>query len=155
MKRQQPRSVTNAVWFLVGLVVLSGLTALLTVLLRDELVRSWTLGHPDTGTVQPPQFIPVAIVLFFVFAALAGVLLMFLLDGHSWARVALTGFALFLAVTTLAGLRADPPPLFLVVSALAVVLEVGLLACLWHRDTGAYIRGAWLASHPESTDPGA
>jgi hypothetical protein len=39
MSRHQPRSLTNAILAVWGLVALSGLTALLTVVLRDELVR--------------------------------------------------------------------------------------------------------------------
>jgi hypothetical protein len=147
MSRQQPRSVSGATWTLGGLVALSGLTALLTVFMRDDLVRAWATGHPDETGVKPPSFVPVAIVLFVVFALLAGVLLVFFRHGHNWARLSLTGLVAFMAIATLAGLRTGPPALFLVVSLVAVVLDVALLFFLWHRDTSAYIRNAWLASH--------
>ena len=152
MSRHQPRSLTNAILVLSGLVALSGLTALLTVVLRDELVRRWNLDHPTTGTVQPPDFVPVAIVLFVVFALLAGVLVMFVRDGHNWARLSLSALVVFMSVATLAGLRTDPPPLFLVLAVLSVVLDLALLFFLWHRDTGTYVRGAWLASHGDPAD---
>ena len=147
MSRQQPGSVTSATRLLWGLVALSGLTALLTAIMRADLVRVWASGHPDaSGSVEPPQFVPVAIVLFVVFAALAGVLVMFFRDGHGWARLALSGLVAFMAVGTLSGLRAQPPALFLVLSWVSVGLDVALLVCLWHKDTSTYIRGAWLAS---------
>jgi predicted membrane channel-forming protein YqfA (hemolysin III family) len=94
----------------------------------------------------------VAIVLFIVFAALAGVLVMFVRDAHSWARISLSVLVAFMAVATLAGLRTDPPVLFLVLALASAVLDAALLFFLWHRDTSTYIRGAWLASHGSSTD---
>jgi hypothetical protein len=152
MSRHQPRSLTNAILAVWGLVALSGLTALLTLVLRGELVRRWEAGRQDVGTIQPPDFVPVAIVLFIVFAALAGVLVMFVRDGHSWARISLSVLVVFMAVSTLAGLRTDPPVLFLVLALASAVLDAALLFFLWHRDTSTYIRGAWLASHGSSTD---
>ena len=147
MSRHQPRSLTVAIRVVWGLVALSGLTALLTVVRRDELISRWAAGRQDVSSVQPPEFVPVAIVLFIVFAALAAVLVMFVRDGHSWARLSLTVLVVFMAVSTLAGLRTDPPMLFLALSLVALVLDVVLLVFLWHRDTSTYIRGAWLASH--------
>ena len=147
MSRQQPGSVTRATWVLLGLVALNGLTAVLTFVMRDDLVRSWASGRVDTGTVQPPEFVPVAIVLFFVFAAIAGVLVAFLRGGHNWARLSLTGLVAFMGLATLAGLRTNPPALFLVLSIVSVVLDLALLFFLWHRDTNAYIRGVWLETH--------
>jgi len=144
MTRQQPRSVSGVTWFLGGLVLLSGLTALLTVLYRDDLVRSWEAGHRDvSGALEPPAFVPVAIVLFIVFALLAAVLLSFLRSGHAWARLALSGLAVFMAVVTLAGLRSDPPALFLVLPVVWVALDVALLVCLWLPGTSAYLNGSW------------
>lgn len=151
MSRQQPGSVTNAVRLLVGLVALSGLTAVLTIVFRDELIRVWANGQRDTGSVKPLDFVPVVIVLFVVFAALAGVLVMFIRDGHNWARLSLSALVVFTAVGSLAGLRTSPPTLFVVLSALSIVLGLLLLVFLWHRDTNAYIRGAWLASRPDSS----
>lgn len=153
MIRQQPQSVTNAVRVLLGQVALSGLTAVLTVVFKDELVDSWASGRDELSTtVQPPAFVPVAIVLFFVFAGLTGVLIAFFREGHNWARLSLTALVAFMAVATLAGLRTSPPTLFLVLSLLTVVLDVALLFFMWHRDTSRYIRGAWLATHsPESS----
>ena len=151
MGRQRPGSVTNAVRVLVGLVVLTGLTAVLTVVLRGDLVASWASGHPhSTGSVRPPDFVPVAVVLFFVFAALAGVLVMFFLGGHNWARLSLSALVVFLGVGALAGLRAGPPPLFMGLAGVAVLLGVVLLGCLWHPGTSAYLRRAARPEAPGS-----
>jgi len=155
MSRQLPGSVTRATWVLLGLVALSALTAVLTVVMRDDLVRSWADGRVDTGTVRPPEFVPVAIVLFFVFAALAGVLIAFLRGGHNWARLSLTGLVAFMGLATLAGLRTNPPVLFLALSVVSVALDLALLFFVWHRDTNAYIRGVWLASHRDRSDRSA
>ena len=146
MSRQLPRSVSGATWVLGGLVALGGLTALLAVLMRDDLVSAWAAGHPDESGVKPPSFVPVAIVLFVVFALLAGVLALFFRAGHHWARLALTGLVVFMAVATLAGLRTGVPPLFLLICLVSVVLDLAVLFFLWHRDTSAYIRNAGLAA---------
>ncbi len=153
--RQEPASLTRAVRLLLALVGVSGLTALLTVVFHEELVRVWGVGHADTGSVRPPAFVPVAIVLFCVFAALTGVLTVFIRAGHNWARLSLSALLVFMVLGTLAGLRIDPPVLFVVLSALSIVLELVLLFFLWHRDTGAYIRGARLTSDTEANGPTA
>ncbi|NYD41456.1 hypothetical protein [Nocardioides panaciterrulae] len=155
MRRQQPRSISGAIGVLAAMVVLSGLTALLTVVYRDRLVRSWETGHPDVGgALQPPAFVPVAIVLFCVFALLAGVLVSFLRGGHPWARLALSGLSIFMAVVSLAGLRSDPPTLFLVLPVVWVALDLALLVCLWLPATSAYVNGSW-ESDPAPTRPSA
>ncbi|MGZ4445072.1 MAG: hypothetical protein ACXVEC_00090 [Nocardioides sp.] len=152
MGRHQPKSVTNAVRVLGALVGLTGLVAVLTMVFKDDLVRSWAADNPDlSSSVEPPAFVPVAVVLFVVFAALAGVLVAFVRDGHHWARLSLTALVAFMGVATLASLRTSPPTLFLVLSGVSVLLDLALLACLWHPDTGAYIRGTWLVEHPEES----
>jgi hypothetical protein len=133
----------------VGLVALSGLTALLTVVLRDELISRWEAGRQDIGSVQPPEFVPVAIVLFVVFSALAGVLVMFVRDGHGWARLSLSVWWCS-GGRHAAGLRTDPPVLFLVLALVSSRGGRGPALLPVQRDTSTYIRGAWLASHEGS-----
>ncbi len=153
MGRQQPGSVTMAVRALLGLVALSGLTAVLTIVLHDRLVESWSSGHTSiTDTVRPPAFIPVAIVLFLVLAGLIGVLVVFFLERHNWARLSLAGLVVFMAVGALTGLRIDPPLPFVILVWVSVALSVVLLVTLWHKDTNAYLRGADLAARPGSSD---
>lgn len=142
MQRQRPGSVIVSTRALMGLVALSGLTAVLAIVLRADLAQSWREGHPSaTESVQPPAFVPVAVVLFIVFAALAGVLVAFFLDRHNWARLSLVALVVFMAVGALTGLQTDPPVVFAVLSWISVVIDAVLLAGLWHKDTGAYLRG--------------
>ncbi|WP_372729356.1 hypothetical protein [Nocardioides sp.] len=149
MGRQRPRSVTWVVGALWGIVALSGLNALLTVVLHEDLVRSWESGHPSiTETVQPPAFVPVAIVLFLTFAALIWVLIAFLLTGHNWARLSLGVLVVFVALGSLSGLRTDLPVAFEVLLWVSLVLDVVVLVLLWHRDTSAYLRGVEPAARP-------
>jgi hypothetical protein len=80
---------------------------------------------------------------------------MFVRDGHGWARLSLSVLVVFMGVATLAGLRTDPPVLFLVLALVFLVLDAVLLFFLWQRDTSTYIRGAWLASHENSAGSSA
>jgi hypothetical protein len=141
MSQQRPRSVMVAIWLLVALVALTGISALLSVVLEEELIDTWTVGQSSSGSVEPPSFVPVAIVLFIVLALLAGVLLMFFREGLNWARIALTCLVVFMGIATLAGLRTHPPVLFWVLSLAALGLDVALLGCLWHRQTRAFCAG--------------
>lgn len=163
MGRQRPTSVTNAIRTQVAVIVVSGLTALLTVFRRDELVLAWAEGNPTArGVVEEgglsalyeseialPAFAPVAIVFFVTFALLAAVLLVFFRAGHPSARWSLTALAVFLLLSMVALYRQDPPALFLVLAAISAVLNLLLLRLLWHSDTSAYLRGAELAEQRE------
>lgn len=165
MRRQRPDSLTNAIRTVVSLVLLTGLGAVLTAVFRDRLVRSWAEGHRtaremlaeggigafDGSSVTPPAFVPVAIVLFIVFAALTGVLVVFLIEGHNWARLSLSALVLFLGFGTLAGMQSGPPLLFVVLAWISLVLDAVLLFFLWRRDTSAYMHGSWLGAQPDSS----
>jgi len=138
-----------------GLVLLGLLTTVLTVVLRDDLLRSWAEGRPDLrrvlatqglqaikdGAVRPPAFVPVAAVLFVVVSLLIWMLLVFFANGYNWARLSLTALLFFAAVTTVAGIRTDPPAVFVVLSVASMVIEVVAVAYLWHPDTNRFISG--------------
>lgn len=145
MGRQRPASATNVIWAQAALVLVSALTTVLTVVQREELTRVWSDGQP-AGT-QPPAFAPVSIVLFFTFALLAWILVVFFKDGHPSARYALTGLALFHVFSMLVLCLQGPPVLFVVLSVLSAVIGLVLLVFLWHRDTTAFLRGVELAAH--------
>ncbi len=147
MIRQRPRSVMAAIWLIGGIVALTGLSAVLTRVFEDQFIEAWADGRTDLGSVEPPSFAPVAIVMFIVFALLAGVFVMFFRDGNGWARVLLTVLVVVMGIEMLAGLWAGPPALFLVLAVVALLLELATLVCLWHRDTSEFLRGARLASH--------
>jgi hypothetical protein len=55
--------------------------------------------------------------------------------------VLLSALVVFMAVAALAGLRIDPPALFVGVSWLWLVVDVAALVALWRKDTRAYTAG--------------
>jgi O-antigen/teichoic acid export membrane protein len=145
MGRQRPESVTSAIRAQLALIGVGALTTLLTVVQRGELDRSWAVRHP-TG-IDPPAFVPVAVVLFITFSLLAGVLVMFFRGGHASARIALTVLAGFLLLAMTAVLRLDPPVLFTVLAVVSALLDLVLIYFLWHKDTSEFVRGAAIAAH--------
>jgi hypothetical protein len=163
MSAEQPVSMTRAQQLLAVLVALGAVVTVLIVVLRDQLIRSWAQGRPDTrkvlrtrgleavknGEVHVPAFIPVALVLFVVVALLIWVLSAFLRGGYGWARVALTVTLFFLAVGTIGGLRTGAPATFMVLSVASFPIELAAAYFLWHRDTTAYLRGTWSAPEPQ------
>lgn len=156
MARQQPRSMARAGQSLLALVVLGALAAVLTVVLREDLVDSWAAGSQvrieglAADTISPPAFVPVAITLFVVLAVLIWVLHLFVREGHGWARLALSALVALMALAAVAGVRTGEPTVFVVLSLVSVLLDAAVLVFLWQRDTSAYLRGAWLESHSAS-----
>ncbi len=160
----QPGSVTRARQLLAVLVAVGAVVTGLIMVLQDQLIRSWAQGRPDTrkvlrtrglqavkdGEVHVPAFIPVALVLFVVVALLIWVLAAFLRGGYGWARIALTVTLFFLAVGTIAGLRTGAPGTFMALSIASFPIEAAAAYYLWHKDTGAYLRGTWSQADPGS-----
>ena len=149
-----PASVTWAVrmvWVVIGL---TGLTAVLSAIFRDDLVLAWAERNDDArqlvdagglaalerSSITVPAFVPLAFTLFIVFASLALVLVAFFRGGHNWARLciaALVVFAIF--VSTLSIVR-GLPPVFLGLAVLSLLAYAVLGFLLFHRDTNAYLR---------------
>ena len=98
------------------------------------------------SSINIPAFAPVAIVLFVVFAAMAGVLVVFFRAGHGWARMAMTLMVVFMGFSTVAGLRRDPPGFFIALSVIGLLLSLSLLVLLWHRDTSRYLKAPYVRS---------
>lgn len=140
-----PDSVLRAIWGLRALVLVGAVTAAMVVLFRDDLIASWSVGHPIDSAIKPPAFVPVALVLFVVTAGLILVLVPFLRTAHPWARYSLVTIVLAVLLATVAGLRTDPPVVFVVISAASILLEFVILALLFHRDTSAFLRGSAIA----------
>jgi hypothetical protein len=165
MSAEQPGSLTRAQQLLAALVALGAVITVLIVVLQDQLIRSWAEGRKDTrrvlhtrgldavksGEVHVPQFIPVALTLFVVVALLIWVLAAFLRGGYGWARVALTLTLFFLAVGTIGGLRTGAPATFTILAVASFPIEAAAAYFLWHKDTGAYLRGTWLAQRLEDS----
>ena len=51
--------------------MLRGITAVLTVVFKDDLIDAWAPGDADASSVEQPAFVPVALVMFVVVALLA------------------------------------------------------------------------------------
>lgn len=139
---QHPTSVTRASQLLLVLVVAGLVVSVLVVVFRGALDDAWSAGHPVDSAIKPLSFVPVVVVLYVVFAGLTLSLLPFLRSAHNWARHTLASVVLFIAVSTLAGVRTGPPTLFLVLSVAAFALYALILFYLWHRDTTRFVRGS-------------
>ena len=98
------------------------------------------MGHPSDSSIQAPAFVPVAIVLYVVYAGLMLVLLPFLRGGYNWARWSQFALVVVLVLSTLAALRTEPPTLFVVCSIASLPLNAAILYLLAHRDTNAFMR---------------
>lgn len=138
MTPERPAVVTGAAWLATAAVAMTGLTALMTVVFKDELVRAWAADRSDAGAVEPPAFVPVAITMFVVVAALAVVLISFFREGHNWARILLSAVVVMVGIATFAILRTHPPALFLVVAIVSLVVDLAAVVALWHRDVRAF-----------------
>ena len=151
--REIPGSITRAVQSLLALVVVSGAAVLLTWLQQDEIILAWAKGNSSaqemlaTGGIGAlrdsaivPKFVPLAVVSFVVFVVLAVVLGAFLVDGHGWARLVLTGTSFFGLLVSGLGLNHELPTPFVVVSALFLVFCLTLMLFLWRRDSSTYLR---------------
>ena len=152
----RPSSVTMAIRMHWLLIVLGTVAVALVVFLNDELIRSWAEGRPDmrrvletqgleaikNGEVRPPAFIAPSITLFVVVALLIWMLLLFFANANGWARFALTALLFFAAVATIAGIRTDPPRIFVAIMIGSMVVDVVAFAFLWHPDTNRFLRRA-------------
>jgi len=147
MGLQLPKSVTWAVRTQMALVAVSGLLTVLTAVQREELEAAFVAREsPD---IDVPAFVPVAVVLWATFALLAAVLVVFFRAGHPSARLSLTGLAAFFLFAMVVMYQQDPPGLFVVLAAVAAVLDIALIYFLWQRDTNEFLRGAQLAEDLE------
>ncbi|HEY0890130.1 MAG TPA: hypothetical protein VGE38_11015 [Nocardioides sp.] len=150
---ERPMSLRLAVQMLWALLVVGAVTVLLIVLREDDLIRTWAEGNRATreilerqgleavkdGSVQPPQFVPVAVTMYVVLAALVWVLGVFLRNGFEWARSGITVVLVFSGVAAVGGMRVGQPTLFDVCTVVCLVLVAALLVALWHPRTTAYI----------------
>lgn len=153
MAREMPGSVVNSLRVLVLIGVTAGVIMVLTWAMRDEVILSWSKGNPsaqrilEQGGIEAlrespivPGFVALAVVAFVGFGALAVVLAAFLMGGHPWARLMLTGTA---GVGVLVGavcLDKHLPAVFVVLSGVMIVLGLVLVFFLWRKDTSTYVR---------------
>lgn len=149
----RPASVTRAVIVVAAMVVIGAVIVLLTWLLRDDLLTAWAEGNSGAReilreggleaveeTLTVPAFVPVAVTAWVVFAMLAGVLVVFFIEGFAWARYSLAAIAVFGVFLAGVGVSSGIPPLFVAGSAVMVGLCLLLLYLLFHKDTSRYFR---------------
>jgi hypothetical protein len=164
-----PRSVELAIraaWSLVGVL---GLTVVVMALFHDEVVGAWADHHEGAREVfdqggrlgleragfAVPSFLPVAATMIVVGAMLVWVLASFLRHGYRWGQLGLFGLVLGCVYATIAlGFVLGPPPVFVAVAVVALLVEGVTLVCLWHPDTRAHVRGPW-ADGPGEASAGA
>jgi hypothetical protein len=144
-QQSRPASVDRAVLLLWGLVVVGVVVTVLVVVFRQELAEAWSAGHPPDSAIKQPEFVPVVIVSYVVVAGLILTLVPFLRGGHNWARHSLAATVVFIGITTVAGLRTDPPAIFVACAAVSLIYMAVLLFHLYHRATTAYVRGPFAA----------
>jgi len=140
----RPASVDRAVLLLWGLVLVGLVVTVLVVVFREELAEAWSAGHPPDSAIKQPAFVPVVIVSYVVVGGLILTLVPFLRGGHNWARHSLAATVLFIVVSTLAGLRTDPPAVFVACAMVSLAYNAVLLFHLWHPATTAYVRGPFV-----------
>jgi hypothetical protein len=163
----QPRSVTLAIrsaWALVGVI---GLTVVLMALFYDDVVGSWADQHEgareafaqggreglEQAGFAPPAFLPVAATMLVVAAMLVWVLTAFFREGHRWGQLGLFALVLVSVFASIAlGFVVSPPPVFVVVAVVSLLVEGVTAVCLWHPDTLAYLSGTWLDGPDEGPD---
>jgi hypothetical protein len=153
METKLPRSITYAVWALVGVVVASGVIAVLTLVQNDAIILAWSEGNPSaqeilaTGGLDAlkenpivPKFGQLAVVSMVWFVMLVWVLAACLVGGNSWPRVWLTATVLVGVLVAVVSLRNHLPTSFVVASSIVLLLDLVLLWFLWHPDTTSYLR---------------
>jgi hypothetical protein len=164
----QPRSVllvVRSAWALVGVI---GLTVVLMALFYDDVLGSWADRHEgareafaqggrlglERAGFAPPAFLPVAATMLVVAAMLVWVLTAMFREGHRWGQLGLFALVLVAVFASIAlGFLLSPPPVFVVVAVVSLLVEGVTAVCLWHPDTLAYLAGPWLDG-PDDDDQG-
>jgi hypothetical protein len=164
-----PRSVELAIrsaWGLVGVMVV---LVVLIVVFNDDVVGAWADHHQGAREVfdqggrlgleragfAPPSFVPVAATMVVVGAMLVWVLATFVRLGYRWGQLGLSALMVGCAYASISlGFVLGPPPVFVVLAVVALMVEGVALVCLWHGDTLAHVRGPWTGPGDDVPDGG-
>jgi hypothetical protein len=153
----------RATW---GLVLVMGVLVVLLAVFRDDVVGAWASGHEGAREVfdeggrealeragyAPPSFLPVAVTMLVVGAMLVWVLTAMLRRGYRWGQLGLFALMLFSAYVSIAlGFVLAPPPVFVVLAVVALLVEGVVIVFLWHSDTREFLSGPW-ADGPDGPD---
>lgn len=165
MDRGLPGSVELAIRAAWGLIAVIALTVGLMAVFYDDVIGSWARRHEgareafaqggrqglERAGFVPPAFLPVAAAMLVVTAMLVWVLTVFFREGHRWGQLGLSGLvAVGVFASVVLGLLLDPPPVFVVVAVISLLVEGVLLVALWHPDTLRYLAGPWADGAPET-----
>ncbi|HET7069437.1 MAG TPA: hypothetical protein VFI40_01305 [Nocardioides sp.] len=163
-----PRSVDLAIraaWGLVGMMVL---VVVLMAVFPDQVVGAWADHHEGAREVfdqggrlgleragfAPPSFVPVGATMVVVGAMLVWVLGAFLRLGYRWGQLGLSGLMACCVYASIAlGFVLGPPPVFVVVAVVTLLVEGVALVCLWHHDTLVHVRGPWIGGPGAAETP--
>jgi hypothetical protein len=163
-----PRSVELAIRVTWGLVLVMALLVVLLWVFRDDVIGAWASGHEGAREVfdqggrdaleragyAPPTFLPVAATMLVVGAMLVWVLGEMLRLGHRWGQLGLFALLLGAAYASIAlGIVLGPPPVFVVVAVVSLLVEGVAAGFLWHPDTRAFLAGPW--APPDIDGPGS
>ncbi len=153
-----PRSIELAIRATWGLVLVMALLVVLLWVFRDDVLGDWASGHEGAREVfdqggrealeragyAPPSFLPVAVTMLVVGAMLVWVLAAVLRLGRRWGQLGLFALLLVSAYITIAlGFVLGPPPVFVAVAVVSLLVEGVAVVCLWHPDTRAFLAGPW------------
>ncbi len=139
---EPPPSIKTAVSIVWAMVALSVLSAIVTVVFLDDIVRA---AGVDLGGSQEDAAragaIAGAVIGVLIFGALWIVLAIFLRRGANWARIVLTVLAGIGLLSGIYSLSTGQHALLLILGLLQMALYVALLFFLWRRDSSDYING--------------
>src|SRR5689334_263924 len=135
--------------------------AVLVVLLAifsDQVIGAWASTHEGAREVfdqggrdaleragyAPPSFLPVAVTMLVVGAMLVWVLTAMLRRGYRWGQLGLCALMAGSAYVSVAlGFVLEPPPVFVVVAVVSLLVEGVVVVFLWHPDTREFLAGPW------------
>ena len=161
-----PRSIELAIRATWGLVLIMALLVVLLWVFRDDVIGDWASEHEGAREVfdqggrealeragfAPPSFLPVAVTMLVVGAMLVWVLAAVLRLGRRWGQLGLFALLLVSAYITVAlGFVLGPPPVFVAVAVVSLLVEGVAVVCLWHPDTRAFLTGPWAGSSAGSS----
>jgi hypothetical protein len=166
---EPPRSVELAIraaWALTGIL---GVTVVLMAIFDDQLAGAWARDHTgareifeqggreglERANYAVPSFVPVGVTMLVVGAMLVWVLSIVLRLGYRWGQLGLVALMVGCVYATVAlGFVLAPPAVFVVVAVVCLLVEGVALACLWHPDTLAHVRGPWVTPADGESDAG-
>jgi hypothetical protein len=141
---EPPNTVVNAVWLMYARVAFGLIGALAGFGTRDTMRDKIVAEHPNYDTKKVDQVLDAALVIGIGIAVIIAVLYVLLAiqvrNGKNWARVVTLVFAGLGLITFPASLAQVHTSLTVLVAALGVVLNLGILVLLLLPPSNQYFR---------------